>query len=98
MRKGVVPSVVAALVAAMLTANPATAASVCANSDVSSYPPPATDAPSGITAGSGGIWHRESDSIVRIRAIYQVDRPCGYVVDLNFVLVPSNRMPLRSLA
>lgn len=75
MKNSVVLSVVAALAAAMFTANPAAAASVCANGGVSSYAPPAaTDGPFGITAGPGGTWYSESDRIVRVRGNGQVDQ------------------------
>jgi len=60
---------VGALVAAICTATPATAASVCADGGVTSYPPPpASDGPFGVTAGPGGTWYSEGDRIVRVRA------------------------------
>lgn len=99
MKKGAVLSVIAALATAMLTTNPAAAASVCANGDVGSYPPPAaTDTPFGITDGPRGTWYSEGDTILRIRGNGQVDQSWGYVVELNFTLVPSSTMALRSLA
>lgn len=99
MKKSVPLSAVAVLAAAMLTTNPAAAASVCANSGVTSYPPPvATDTLFGITVGPHGTWYREGDTIVHIRGNGHVDQSWGYVVELNFALVPSSTMALRSLA
>lgn len=81
MIKGAVLSVIAALATAMLTTNPAAAASMCANGDVSNYPPPAA-----------------TDTLFGIPGNGQVDQSWGYVVELNFALVPSSTMALRSLA
>jgi virginiamycin B lyase len=64
-----------AMVAAMLATYPVTAAPVCAGGGVTDYPPPAaTDGPFGITAGPGGTWYAEGDTIVRIRANGRVDQ------------------------